>query len=131
MRFIRLNLSALRPLRFLVACCISTLLVFSHVLPAKSDPVNPTGSSRTAPQQGETHLLDIEKEAQKAVIDKPYSRGETQGKAKEGLNEIQGADDVNEMSRPENSQDAISVEDKSKNFLDALIGKKDISEMAR
>ena len=58
MRFIRLNLSALRPLRFLVACCISTLLVFSNVLPAKSDPVNPT-ASRTTPQQGETHLLDI------------------------------------------------------------------------
>ena len=130
MRFIRLNLSALRPLRFLVACCISTLLVFSNVLPAFSDPVNPTASG-TAPQQGETHLLGIEKEAQKAVLDKPYSRGETQGKAKEGLNEIQGADDVNEMSRPENSQDAISVEDKSKNFLDALIGKKDAREMAR
>lgn len=130
MRFIRLNLSALRPLRFLVACCISTLLVFSNVLPAFSDPVNPTASG-TAPQQGETHLLDIEKQAQEAVIEKPYSRGETQSKAKQGLNEIQGASDVNEMSRPENSQDAISVEDKSKNFLDALIGKKDVREMAR
>lgn len=122
MRFLRLKLSALRPLRFLVACCISALIVFSHALPAKSDPVNPT-SGRTDSGQGEQKLLNIEKDAQKAAIKDPYSRGETQAKANEGLNEIQGAEDADKMSRPENSQDAISVEDKSKNFLDKLTGK--------
>lgn len=122
MRFIRLKLSALRPLRFLVACCISALIVFSHALPAKSAPINPTGS-RTAPQEGEQKLLNIEKDAQKAVIKDPYSRGETQAKANEGLNEIQGAEDADKMNRPENSQDASSPEDKAKNFLDKLTGK--------
>lgn len=130
MRFIRLNLSALRPIRFLLAVCIGTLLVFSNALPAFSDPVNPTGS-KTAPQQGEAQLRTIEAEAQKAVIDKPYSRGETQAKANQGLNEIQGDADIDKMSRPENSQGANSVEDKSKNFLEALTGKKDAGEMAR
>lgn len=122
MRFIRLKLSALRPLRFLVACCISALIVFSHALPAFSAPINPTGS-RTAPQEGEQKLLNIEKDAQKAVIKDPYSRGETQAKANEGLNEIQGSEDADKMNRPENSQDASSPEDKAKNFLDKLTGK--------
>lgn len=130
MRSICLNLSALRPIRFLVAICVCALLVFSQALPAFSDPVNPSGSS-SAPQQGEAQLRGIEKEAQEAAIDKPYSGQETQSKAQEGLNEIQGSADANKMSRPEDSQEAVSVEDKSKNFLDALVGKKDLRDMAR
>ena len=122
MRSIRFNMSALlRPVRFLVAVCVCVLLVFSSAFPAYSDPVNPT-ASRSTPERGEAQLRGIEREAQEAAIDKPYSRETTQAKANEGLNEIQGAADLNQMSRPENS-DAISVEDKSKNFLEKIIGK--------
>jgi hypothetical protein len=121
MRSVRFNLSALHPVRILFAICVSVLLVFSQALPAFSASVNPTGSP-TAPQQGEAQLRDIEKEAQKAAIDKPYSLKETQSKAQEGLNEIQGAADANKMSRPENAQ-ATSVEDKIKNALDSVTGK--------
>jgi len=121
MRSVRFNLSALRPVRILFAICVSALLVFSQALPAFSAPVNPTGSS-TAPQQGEAQLRGIEKEAQEAVLDKPYSRKETQKKAQEGLNEIQGAADLNKMSRPENAE-ATSVEDKLKNALESVTGK--------
>jgi len=88
--------------------------VFSNAFPAYSDPVNPT--SKTAPQEGEAQLRGIEREAQEAVPEDPYSRKETQVKTSEGLNEVQGTADLDKMSRPENS-DAISVEDKSKNFL--------------
>ena len=116
------NLSALRPIRFLIAACVCALLVFSHAFPAYSAPVNPTGET-SAPQEGETQLRSIEREAQEAVLDDPYSREETQGKANEGLNEIQGTADVNKMSRPENSQDANSVEDKIKKVLDKVTGK--------
>lgn len=129
MRSIRLNISSLRPIRFLLAICVCALLVFSHALPAFSDPVNPT-SSRTAPGQGEAQLRGIEGEAQKAAIEKPYSLEETQAKAREGLNEIQGTNDIEQMKRPENT-DAISVEEKSKNFLEALTGEKDIRDLAR
>lgn len=121
MRSVRFNLSALRPVRILFAICVSALLVFSQALPAFSAPVNPTGSS-TAPQQGEAQLRGIEREAQKAAIDKPYSRKKTQSKAQEGLNEIQGAADINKMSRPENAE-ATSVEDKLKNALESVTGK--------
>ncbi len=121
---IRFNMSALRPVRFLLAVCVSALLLFSNAFPASADPVNPT-SNQSSPQQGEANLQSIEKEAQKAVLKDPYSQKETQTKANQGLNEIQGAADADQMNRPENSQDAISVEDKSKNFLEAITGRKD------
>lgn len=121
---IRFNLSALRLVRFLVAACVCVLLVVSNAFPAYSDPVNPT-ASKSAPEQGEAQLRSIEREAQEAVLEDPYSRKTTQTKASEGLNEIQGAADLDKMSRPDNSGSAISVEDKSKNFLEALTGKKD------
>jgi len=123
MRSIRFKLSALRPVRFLVAVCVCALLVFSYAFPAYSDPVNPT-ASRTAPEQGEAQLRGIEREAQEAVIEKPYSREKTQAKANAGLNEIQGTANIENMKRPENTQ-ATSVEEKSKNFLEGLTGKKD------
>ena len=121
---IRFNMSALRPVRFLVAACVCALLLFSNAFPAFADPVNPT-SVKSSLQQGEANLQSIEKEAQKAVLKDPYSQQETTDKANQGLNEIQGAADFDQMNRPDNSQDAISVEDKSKNFLEALTGKKD------
>jgi murein L,D-transpeptidase YcbB/YkuD len=122
---IKLNVSALRIIRFLIATCVCAVLVFSHAFPAYSaEPVNPTGSRTAAPQEGEAQLRSIEREAQEAVQEPPYSRGKTQSKANPGLNEIQGTADVEKMNRPENSQAAQSVEDKSKNFLDALTGKK-------
>lgn len=121
MRFIRSNLSALRPLRFLVAVCISALVALSQAFPAFSAPVNPVGSP-TAPENGQEQLLDIEKEAQQAVIEKPYSREQTQAKANAGLNEIQGTADVNKMKRPENT-DADSVEQKLKNVLEKATGR--------
>ncbi|MBW4663737.1 MAG: low temperature-induced protein [Chroococcus sp. CMT-3BRIN-NPC107] len=121
---IRFNMSALRPVRFLIAACVCALLLLSNAIPVSADPVNPT-SSTSSPQQGEANLQSIEKEAQKAVLKDPYSQKETKDKANQGLNEIQGAADIDQMSRPENSQDAISVEDKSKNFLEAITGRKD------
>ena len=122
MRSIHLHLSALRPVRFVVAACICALLVFSHAVPAYSAPINPTGT-KTAPQEGEAQLRGIEREAQEAVLKDPYSRQETQAKANKGLNEVQGDADINKMSRPENSQAAGSVEDKVKQALEAIKGK--------
>lgn len=122
MRSIRYNFSALRPIRFLLTFCVCALLMFSFSFPAYSAPVNPTGS-KTAPQEGEANLTQIEREAQKAVLKDPYSRKQTQTKASGGLNEIQGSADADKMSRPDNSQDASSVEEKSKNLLEKLTGK--------
>lgn len=121
---IKFNWSALRPARFLVAVCVSVFLVFSYAIPAYSQPQNvspqPT-SNPTAPQQGESNLLGIERKAQETVLKDPLSREEVQGETP--LNEIQGEADVNKFNRPENSA-ASSVEDKSKDFLEGLTGRK-------
>ncbi len=123
---IKFNWSALRPVRFLVAVCVCAFLVFSYAFPAYSQPANispqPT-SNPSSPQQGESNLLNIEREAQEAVLQDPYSGEKTQAKANEGLNELQGAADIDKMKRPENSA-ASSVEDKSKDFLEGLTGRK-------
>jgi len=121
MRSISLILSALRPIRFLVAVCVSALLVFSYAVPVFSAPVNPVGSP-TAPQEGEAQLRNIEKGAQEAVLEKPYSLEETQARAQEGTNEIQGAADLDKMKRPENAK-ADSVEEKLKNVLEKATGR--------
>ena len=122
MHSIRFKFSTLRLVRFLVAVCVCTLLLFSHPFPAYSAPVNPTGN-QTAPTEGESQLLQIEREAQEAVLKDPYSREETQYKASQGLNEVQGAADLDKMKRPENSQGATSVEDKVKNALEKVTGR--------
>ena len=122
MRSIRFKFSALRPVRVLMAICACVFLVFSSAAPALSNTPQPKAAP-SAPQQGEANLTSIEKEAQKAAVDDPYSRKDTQVKANEGLNEIQGAADAEKMSRPENAQ-ATSVEENSKSFLEALTGKK-------
>lgn len=125
MRSIRSKFSTLlRPIRLFVAVFACVFLVFSSAAPALSGTETPQpNAAPSAPQQGEANLTAIEKEAQKAVLDDPYSRKETQVKANEGLNEIQGTADAEKMSRPENAQ-ATSVEDNSKSFLEALTGKK-------
>jgi len=122
MRSIRFKLSALRPVRLLLAAFACAFLLFSYASPAYSDTPQPTAAPKAA-HQGESNLLDIEKEAQEAVLKDPYSREETQAKANQGLNEIQGTANLDKMKRPENTQ-ATSVEQKSKNFLEALTGKK-------
>jgi hypothetical protein len=118
----KLKLSALRPIRLLLVAFACAFLMFSYASPAYSDTPQPTGTTK-APQQGESNLLDIEKEAQEAVLKDPYSREQTQAKANEGLNEIQGAANIDKMKRPENTQ-ATSVEQKSKKFLEGMTGKK-------
>lgn len=123
MRSIKLKLSALRPVRLLLAAFACAFLVFSTALPAYSDTPQPTGTQKS-PAQGESNLLDIEKQAQEAVLKDPYSREETQTKANQGLNEIQGSADLDKMKRPENSQEATSVEEKSESFLERLTGRK-------
>jgi len=43
-------------------------------------------------------LRGIEREAQEAVLEDPYSRKETQVKTSEGLNEIQGNANIEDMN---------------------------------
>jgi hypothetical protein len=108
----------MRPLRLLLATCICALLVLSQARPVYS------ATRGSSPTSGEANLTQIEKEAQKAVLENPYSREKTQAKAKEGLNEIQGAADADKQKRPENTKRGVeSVEQKLQKALEKAEGK--------
>jgi len=105
MSFISLNLNVKRFVRSLIAVCFCALMFVSNALPAFA-----VTSSLT---KGEAQLTGIEKEAQKAVLKDPMSLEETQEKANEGINEVQGDADSEKMKNPSNTR-ATSFEQQVK-----------------
>lgn len=113
MKSIHINLSALwRSLRLFVATCVCALMLFSNAMPAYSLP-NPFANNKadktvapSKPTQGEEQLKGIELGAQKTVNRSQdlLSADEVIKKSNEGLNEVQGAADIDQMKRPSNSQ---------------------------
>jgi len=113
MKSIQINLSALwRSLRLFVATCVCALMLFSYAMPAYSFP-NPFAKNKaeqtvapTKATQGEEQLRGIELGAQKTVNRSQdlLSADEVIKNSNEGLNEVQGAADLNKMKRPSNSQ---------------------------
>ncbi|KAB8331969.1 hypothetical protein SD80_020855 [Scytonema tolypothrichoides VB-61278] len=119
MKNIGFGLSVLRPVRFLIVAFTCALLIFSYAFPAVA-----IGTQRSNLEKGETQLLETQKETDKATAKPPLGLKETTEKANEGLNEIQGAADIDKMNRPENSQQATSAEEQVENFLEKITGKK-------
>lgn len=110
MKSIQLNASALwRSVRLFMAACVCALMLFSNALPAYSFP-NPFSSddatATSSPTKGEDQLLGIEEGAQKTAIRQqdPMSGKVVTDLSNEGLNEVQGAADIDKMKRPSNSQ---------------------------
>lgn len=95
MSFINFNLPISRLIRSFVTVCFCALLFVSNAFPAFAVTSSPT--------KGEDKLLSIEKEAQKAVMKDPMSMQETQKKANEGINEVQGDADKDKMLNPSNT----------------------------
>ena len=113
---ISLKLPVQRLVRALVAVCICAMLFVSSAFPAFATTSNPT--------KGEDQLLGIEKEAQEAVLKQPIGLKETQEKASEGPNEVQGAADIDKMKNASNTN-ATSFEQQVKNVVEGITGKKD------
>lgn len=129
MNSIRFNLSALwRSVRLFVAACACAVVLFSNALPAYSfpNPFAPSDAAQTSsPTEGEDQLLDIEESAQKTVNRSQdlLSGDEVKRKSNEGLNEVQGAADIDKMKRPSNSQ-GETVEGILEDKLEAATGQK-------
>ncbi|HEY9669277.1 MAG TPA: hypothetical protein V6C91_20870 [Coleofasciculaceae cyanobacterium] len=115
MKSIRFSLSAVwRSLRLVVAAAVGALILFSNATPAYSlDIPNPFAGDKSAaqttnPTKGEDKLLGVEEGAQKAAIREGdrdlLSREQVMKKSAEGINEVQGAADIEKMKRPSNSQ---------------------------
>lgn len=107
------------PVRFVIVAFTCALLIFSNAFPAAA-----IGSQKSNPKDEVTQLTGIQKETDQISTQPPPGLQETQEKANEGLNEVQGAADIEKMKRPENSQQATSVEDEVKNLLEKVTGNK-------
>ncbi len=118
MKVIASVLSILRPVRFLVVAFTCALMLFSSAYPAFA-----INSYQSKPTEGETQLLDIQRQTDEAARKPPIGLEETQEKTQGGLNEVQGTADIDKQKRPENSQSATSVEESIKNVLDKVTGK--------
>jgi hypothetical protein len=95
MSFISFNFPAKGLVRTLIAVCFCALMFVSNAFPAFAITSSPT--------KGEDQLLGIEKESQEVTLKKPMSLEETQKKASEGPNEVQGAADIEKMKNPSNT----------------------------
>ena len=105
MSFINFNLPVNRLIRSLITVCFCALMFVSNAFPAFAVTSSPT--------KGQEQLLGIEKAAQKAALKDPMSLEETQKKANEGINEVQGAADSEKMKNPSNTR-ATSFEQQVK-----------------
>ncbi|MEH2414767.1 hypothetical protein [Nostoc sp.] len=119
MKIIASVLSILSPVRFLVVAFTCALLLLSSVFPAFA-----IDSYQSHPTEGTTQLLDIQRKTDEAGKAPPIGLRKTQNETNEGLNEVQGAADIDKQKRPENSQSSTSVEETIKNALEKVTGGK-------
>jgi hypothetical protein len=118
MKTIASVLSIFRPVRFLVVAFTCALVLFSNAFPAFA-----IDSYQSNPTEGTTQLLDIQRKTDEAAKEPPQGLKEVQKESNKGLNEVQGAADIDKQKRPENSQGATSVEENIKNVLEKVTGK--------
>jgi hypothetical protein len=114
----RFNLSNLRPVRFLLAAFVATLLFFTNAFPALA-----ISSSPSNPRSGEAPINTIFEKSEDVLKAEPRTQDELQSEANEGINEIQGAADADKMSTPGNSQDAVTAKEQVEHALERITGK--------
>lgn len=117
MQNISLRAKIVSPIRFLIVAFICTLLFFVSAFPAIA--------STSEPSDGVVSLDEIQARTNAIAGSQPRSLEEIQADTEGGLNSIQGKADYHKMSRPENSQDATTVEDQIKDALESITPGKD------
>ncbi|MDY7008324.1 MAG: hypothetical protein SWX82_31465 [Cyanobacteriota bacterium] len=100
--------------RFLMVIFACTFVFLSSAVPVIAATSSPT--------QGEDALKKVEKKSEQVLKSNPRSMEEVKSKSKNGLNGVQGGANLNQMSTPENSQDATSVEERVQDFLNDFTG---------
>lgn len=102
-----------RPLRSLVIAFTCAILFFANAFPV--------AAANTDPREGEVGLKSIQAETDTVAKEMPPGLEETQKKAQEGLNEVQGAADKEKMKTPENAN-STSFEDQLKEGYKNIFG---------
>lgn len=114
----RLNLSKLRPVRFLLAAFVATILFFTYAVPAFA-----ISSSPSDPREGEAPINNIYERSEDALKGGPPGMEAVSQPANEGLNEIQAEADVDKMNTTENSREAVTAQDQVEKALEKITGK--------
>jgi flagellar motility protein MotE (MotC chaperone) len=107
----------LRPVRFFMIAFTCSLLFLSSTFPAFA-----IDSYQSDPREGTTQLLEIQRKTDEVAKSAPPGLSKVQKESNEGLNEVQGSADYEKQKRPENSQNATSVEENVKQFLEKVTG---------
>jgi hypothetical protein len=115
---IRFNPSRFRPLRFIFAALVATVLFFSNALPVLAISTTPS-----APQKGEAPLDEIYQKSEDALKAEPRTQKQVRAEAQKGTNEIQGDADIDQMSTPKNSQQAVTAKEQVERALEKITGK--------
>ncbi|MBD2363213.1 hypothetical protein H6G36_18815 [Anabaena minutissima FACHB-250] len=111
--------SVLSQFKFLIIAFTCAVLFLSSAIPAFA-----IESYQSEPTEATTQLLETQRQTDEMAKSPPATLKEVQKKSNEGLNEVQGAADIDKMKRPANSQNATSVEDEVKSFLEKVTGNK-------
>lgn len=106
-RYVASTLSLLRGLVITVVCAAVFLVYMPGALAF--------GSTPSSTDQGTTRMDRVYEEAEKSVQPENALDGDKMiDRANRGLNEVQKDADINQMNRPENSEQATSVMDQIK-----------------
>lgn len=124
MNFARFNV-VLRPVRFLVIAFACSLLLLSNALPvfAANNPTAGFSSTRSDPTKGEEHLDEIYEKSEEALRAAPGDAQRFVEEANKGLNEVQGAGDVERMKSSEDAQ-GTTLQEKVGEVLENITGRK-------
>ncbi len=112
MKSINLKSISLRYLQFFITACLCTFVFLTSTFPA--------AASVSQPSDGVVSLDEIQARTEEVAKSQPCSLKELHSDVEGGLNAVQGKADYNKMNRPDNSQDATTVEEKIIKGFDSL-----------
>ena len=119
MNFQRFIAAVLRPVRMLMIAFACAVMLFANSSPALAISDQPS-----SPTKGEPPLQGIFEKSEDALKSDNYLNADKViEESNKGLNEVQGAADVNQMYRPETSQEATSAEEQAENVLEKITNK--------
>lgn len=114
----RSTLSKLRPLRFLLAAFVATIVFFTYAFPALA-----ISAPKSDPREGEAPINNIYERSEDALKGGPPGGEATTEAANNGLNEVQEDSDLEKFSTTENSEEAVTAQDQVEKALERITGK--------
>jgi hypothetical protein len=121
MNYNRFNKLAIHITKAFTLVFTCALLFFVNLASADAAPMNNTGANSDL-TKGSERLDDVQKKSEEILRNPPLSLDRVVDESNKGLNEVQGDADIQDMSRPSNSREATSIEEKTEQVLKKVKG---------